>query len=422
MNCNTCRYELSQCLDGRLPSGRRAVVMQHLTTCEACASFWSELQAAQQLTLQLQKERVSDGFRDQLWERIRAGEGTPDAVFHEPVPLLTKARYALTGAAAAAAVLLASTWLRNDSKTPVENPVAEVKQPPGTENTTAQLGNGAQSGNAAPDARVAIGGGTVLVGGQGTSGNRRLMPRQDLVDEDSMPAMFASAQPLTADLVAMEAARQFEQRYVSANRSLTQLTNARGRTDSQPDTDLIVGRLLDGASELHMFAEVLLDLRDNNRVFFPDAEVGANLRLVSNMLGQTRGHHRNLETVQSYVAPALRQSDRLGNIARLIGVRPSYDPIEERAEQEMLQQLSKLRPDVFPKLFFIMPSTTNGVSFQMLQNGELFAFPDQCGMSFVAPRSRVEQSNQRFRLLIDGQQGAREVHVEIHMDGAPKPR
>lgn len=409
MNCNTCRYELSQCLDGRLPSGRRAVVMQHLTTCEACASFWSELQAAQQLTLQLQKERVSDGFRDQLWERIRAGEGTPDAVFHEPVPLLTKARYALTGAAAAAAVLLASTWLRNDPKTPSEDRVAEVKQSP------------EKGVIAAQEEPKAIGGGT-LVGGQGTTGSRRLMPRQDLPDQDSMPAMFASAQPLTADLVAMEAARQFEQRYVSANRSLAQLTTTRNRTDNQQDTDLIVGRLLDGASELHMFAEVLLDLRDNNRVFFPDAEVGANLRLVSNMLGQTRGHHRNLETVQSYVAPALRQSDRLGNIARLIGVRPSYDPIEERAEQEMLQQLSKLRPDVFPKLFFIMPSTTNGVSFQMLQNGELFAFPDQCGTSFVAPRSRVEQSNQRFRLLIDGQQGAREVHVEIHMDSAPKPR
>jgi hypothetical protein len=414
MNCNTCRYELSQCLDGRLPSGRRAVVMQHLTECEVCASFWSELQAAQQLTLQLPKEHVSEGFREQLWERIRAGEGTPDAVFHEPVPLLTKARYALTGAAAAAAVLLASTWLRNDHRAPNENQVAEVKQ--------AQDSNA----DAAQEDRAAIGGGAVLVGGQGATGNRRLMPRQDLPDEDSMPAMFASAQPLTADLVAKEAARQFEQRYVSANRNLAQLATAKTRNDSQQDTDLIVGRLLDGANELHLFAEVLLDLRDNNRVFFPDAEVGANLRLVSNMLGQTRGHNRNLDTVQSYVAPALRQSDRLGNIAQLISLRPSYasyDPIEGRAEQEMLRQLSTLRPDVFPKLFFVLPSTNNGVSYQMLQNGELFAFDSQCGPSFVAPRSRVEESNQRFRLRIDSsQQGAREVHVEIHVDGGPKPR
>lgn len=417
MNCNTCRYELSQCLDGRLPSGRRAVVMQHLTTCEVCASFWSELQAAQQLTLQLPKEHVSEGFRDQLWERIRAGEGTPDAIFHEPVPLLTKARYALTGAAAAAAVLLASTWLRDDHKAPNENHVAEVTHP--------------QDSNVHPasEDRVAIGGGQVVAdsqgstGGSSTGGSRRLMPRQDLPDEDSMPAMFASAQPLTANLVAMEAARQFEQRYVSANRSLTQLTTAKARNNNQQDTDLIVGRLLDGANELHMFAEVLLDLRDNNRVFFPDAEVGANLRLVSNMLGQTRGHNRNLDTVQSYVAPALRQSDRLGNIARLIGVRQSYDPIEERAEQEMLRQLSTLRPDVFPKLFFVLPSTNNGVSYQMLQNGELFAFDSQCGPSFVAPRSRVEESSQRFRLLIDsGGQGTREVHVEIHMDGGQKTR
>ena len=61
MNCNTCRYELSQCLDGRLPSGRRAVVMQHVDGCEVCSAFWAELQAAQQLTLQLPKERVSAG-------------------------------------------------------------------------------------------------------------------------------------------------------------------------------------------------------------------------------------------------------------------------------------------------------------------------------------------------------------------------
>lgn len=41
MNCNTCRFELSQCLDGRLASGRRAIVMQHAADCEECAAFWT---------------------------------------------------------------------------------------------------------------------------------------------------------------------------------------------------------------------------------------------------------------------------------------------------------------------------------------------------------------------------------------------
>ena len=90
MNCNTCQYELSQCLDGRLPSGRRAVVMQHIASCESCDTFWKELQAAQQLVLRLPREKVSSSFREQLWERIRAGEGTPDAVFGEAVPMLAK--------------------------------------------------------------------------------------------------------------------------------------------------------------------------------------------------------------------------------------------------------------------------------------------------------------------------------------------
>src|SRR5262245_52243425 len=110
MNCTTCRYELSQCLDGRLPSGRRTIVLQHASQCEGCGTFWAELQAAQRLTLRLQRPRVSESFRESLWARVQAGEGTPDAVFREPVPLLAKLRYALTGAAAAAAALLCVTW------------------------------------------------------------------------------------------------------------------------------------------------------------------------------------------------------------------------------------------------------------------------------------------------------------------------
>ena len=62
MNCTTCRYELSQCLDGRLPSGRRTVVMQHAETCEACGQFWAELQAAQHAT-PLRQRPIRHGIR-----------------------------------------------------------------------------------------------------------------------------------------------------------------------------------------------------------------------------------------------------------------------------------------------------------------------------------------------------------------------
>src|SRR5688572_23870014 len=123
MNCTTCRFELSQCLDGRLPSGRRAIVMQHASECTDCGTFWAELQAAQRLTLQLRRPRVGPDFREALWVRIQAGEGTPDAVFHEPVPLVVKLRYALTGAAAAAAALLCAMWLAPEDDRPIQPPV-----------------------------------------------------------------------------------------------------------------------------------------------------------------------------------------------------------------------------------------------------------------------------------------------------------
>lgn len=395
MHCNTCRYELSQCLDGRLPSGRRAVVMQHVDGCATCAAFWAELQAAQQLSLQLPRQRVSEGFRDQLWERIRAGEGTPAAVFHEPVPMLTKARYALTGAAAAAAVLLLATWLRDGDHRPNgQDQVADVSQ--------------SQTDPLHPREDK-----FTIAGPQG------LTPRfvqQEAFGSDSTPAMLATAQPLTADLVAVEAARQFEQRYVSANQSLQRLD-----VGGQVEDELLVGRILDDAGELRVFAEVLLELRKDNRVFFRDAEVGADLRLVANLLERSRRHARSLDTVHTFVVPALQQNPRLGTLAQQIGVRPTFDPSEERAEQELLQRLSRQQPDVFPKLFLVFPDHGIGEPFGMLRRGEVFRIDDECGPRFVAPLSRIEEGNQRLRLMIESKTGSDgQVHVEVYVNGQKK--
>lgn len=394
MNCTTCRYELSQCLDGRLPSGRRTIVLQHVDGCAACKSFWAELQAAQQLVLQLPKHGVGDGFREQLWERIRAGEGTPDAVFHEPVPMLTKARYLLTGAAAAAAVLIAFSWWQKADNRPAgsNTPIAQTPTPRPTEDAHAvrddRRGTGLVPRTSNPDAYLA----------------------------SAAPPMLASAQRLTADLVAVEAARQFEQRYTSANRDLARLAQ-----DSSPTNERVVDGLLDKATELHSFADVLLDLRDVNRVSFDDAEIGADLRVVANLLGQSRLQKRNLETVRAFVAPALQQSVRLGSLASRLRVRPSFGPLEERAEQEMLRRLSTQRPEVFPKLFFVFPSEESCPSFEQLARGDVFLLEDQCGPSFVAPRSRVEEDSQRVELMIrSSRQRNGEMQVDVYVNGQKK--
>jgi len=83
--------------------------MDHVEACERCATFWEELQAAQQIALSAPVERLSSGFQEGLWDRIKAGEGTPDAVFLEPIPTMTKVRYLGMGAAAAALLVMLSS-------------------------------------------------------------------------------------------------------------------------------------------------------------------------------------------------------------------------------------------------------------------------------------------------------------------------
>lgn len=107
MSCSRFHFLLSQNLDGRLSSTRREALLDHLAECSDCAHLADEMREAQRLALNLPREAVGAGFRESLWERIQAGEGTPEATFHEPVPLTTRLRYVATGAAAAALFLVA---------------------------------------------------------------------------------------------------------------------------------------------------------------------------------------------------------------------------------------------------------------------------------------------------------------------------
>lgn len=345
MNCNTCRYELSQCLDGRLASGRRAVVMAHTSACEPCAEFWNELQAAQRVTLQLPREEVSEGFREQLFARIRAGEGTPDAVFREPVPVLTKARYTLTGAAAAAALLLCGMWLNeNDSSSlPVTDSVANS--------------NSIADHQPAPPAPT----------------------ETRYTDTYQVPTMFNAAQPLTANLFASEAAHQIEVRYDSVNYSLAQL-------EIRNDVDLLE-RIVTEANDLHDIGCGLLDLRDRDHLSFRNPEVEADLRLVTRMLGRVRwGGDHSLDVVQTWVAPAIHDGKRLGTIRGEI-MTTATNP---RAEATVLIHITAMRPQVFSKLFRVIgPGDTIHDAFG-LSPQNVFLLEDTCGTNYVAPLSQVE--------------------------------
>ena len=382
MNCNTCRFELSQCLDGRLPSGRRAIVMQHATGCEECSTFWSELQAAQQLTLQLPKPGVGEGFREQLWERIRAGEGTPEAVFHEPVPVLTKVRYALTGAVAAAAVLMFATWLRDDRS-------GSDRAGGKDETNLAIVGSGSRDGR--PGSETRDGGGAA-----------RMVSQEPASDVDQVP-LLTSAQPLTAGLFAIEAAKGFEQRCLTANHAIAQIGRHAGITD-----ELMVRQVFDNAIEARDLGAALLELSDRRRLMFSDAEVYGDLRVAVNMLNQI--DERNVATVRSIIEPALAR-DRLSNIARVILLQPSLDPHEE---QDVLVRVNTRNPQILPMLFFSFgPNDEICEQFGLFRKVGVFVLDDQCGRSYVAPRSQVDAGSLRLQVVRRVASGGQQIEVEF---------
>lgn len=142
MRCSQAEHLLSLNLDGRLGSGQRRVLSDHLARCARCQDIDQELNAARALALSLPVQRVSDGFREELWQRIRAGEGTPEAVFREPIPVATKVRYFATGAAAAGLLILAGHWVRSHG-TPAQGSIgAPGMATPGVETAAAPQPSG----------------------------------------------------------------------------------------------------------------------------------------------------------------------------------------------------------------------------------------------------------------------------------------
>lgn len=155
MSCSRYHYLLSLNLDGRLSSSKRGALLDHLADCGACATLSDEMQSAHEMALSLPQERVGTDFTDTLWERIQSGEGTPEAVFDEPIPWATRVRYVASGAAAAALFLVALNWWSTatptDSMTPTgEQTVARAEAQPFADSFEPQSEPESSTGNAVP--------------------------------------------------------------------------------------------------------------------------------------------------------------------------------------------------------------------------------------------------------------------------------
>lgn len=385
MNCNTCRYELSQCLDGRLPSGRRATVLAHAEACAPCGQFWEELQSAQRLTLSLRPTQVSGDFREGLWERIQAGEGTPDAVFQEPIPVATKVRYTLSGAAAAAALLIGVTLLQGERQAPSGS--AEVA---GSEEV-AVTAPAATPGSVAFQPRVE----QPRVEQARLEQAAGLQPRAPVTNASlAGTPLLSSAQPLTLQVLAREAAHQLEQRYHDASIGMRMMR------DPAHNRAAAARRVIDNAQELRAFGELLIDLRDRKRLVFTDAELDRDLSFAVEWLGRvpeiTEG---SPETFDTYFGPALSRP-RLAHVRENIGLTLTRDPQRELLE---LKELNTRRPEVFPKLFFVLTDIRDLESELSALQPRFTPIQTECGPSWVAPRSEVVRQGTLLRMF--GAQG-----------------
>lgn len=342
MNCRTCHYELSQCLDARLPSGRRAIVMQHVTECETCAKFWDELQRAQELVLQLPRHRTGEDFRAQLFARIQTGEGTPPAVFMEPVPMLSKLRYALTGAAAAAALLTALTMLRKDG----------ASSDTGTNLASAVLPKAAQNRSA------------LTVRDHGEDSNPSLPALASLA---ALVPPLPMVRELTPDLVAIAAAREFQSCFTWANNNVARL-QARGN-----DTDVRI--VWEHTRTMQDMGRLLLALLRDHQVSFADQELQAQLNAMVATLDQIEQPDSD---AMRDLMPKLREVPRLCDIADQIHVRIG-DPLQH---QWILQQVTKNLPGAVERLFESVPEN-NAVDMTLVRS-----LQTTCGPKLVILRQQ----------------------------------
>ncbi len=374
MHCRTCQHELSEYLDGRLASGRRALVLDHLASCEPCTRFWSELERTRNVASRLSQHRVGADFRTRLFARIESGEGTPTAVFTEPVSIGARVRYMLVGAAAAAAVLAIASLLKdNGSERARGDEAMFVAQPtmPPSPRTAVEPKQAQFAGDLREPAYVA------------SADASPLAPRRQ-------DAILTSVKPLTSDLLAVETARQFEQRHKWTSHCIALLDN--GVADEP-----MVRKICDDADSLSRLGGVLAELRDAKRLSFGDPQVDSDLRVFVTLLDRDRLRQEgpSLASVREFVAPALRKSLSLSRLTTALSVTPSFDRGDEQQE---VQRIARSWPELLDQIFFVLPAP-DASQMNPFELSRTFVFSNDCGPIYVAPMSEIEGPESVFRRL-----------------------
>lgn len=375
MNCRTCQHELSEYLDGRLASGRRTQVLDHLAECAECARAWRELERAQAAVQRLPRHHTGPDFRERLFARIEAGEGTPLAVFREPIPVLAKVRYTLSGAAAAAALLVVASLLRDHS----------------ADETLPSHSTGAPEIATAPAGGTPVNVQTAALAGGHTAPDYVASADAAPLAPRGRESFLGAVKPLTPDLLAVETARQFEQRHQWTSRRLSLL-------DSGAIDGAMAASIRDDAQSLVRLGGVLSELRDSRCLTFADPAVDADLRVFMTLLDSERLARSEplVQVVREVVEPAMRKSPNLGRITSAIAVTPSMNRM---TQDDQVLRITRSWPGLINQIFFVLPDDTQTGQFDPIQLSRTFRLRSECGTLFVAPMSEVEGPQAVFRSL-----------------------
>ena len=196
-----------------------------------------------------------------------------------------------------------------------------------------------------------------------------------------------SAKQLDMEVLAVEAARQLEQRFASASLGIRMMDNG------QSNRDVAIAQILESAQEMRAFGELLVDLREHETVYFIDASIDAELDYAVKML--TRANEDQMpgaQTVESFVAPVLK-SGGLANVSRAITLKPT----NKLQQQQVIFRVNSTRPEVFSKLFVILGKP------EQRHPSAAFILDGECDIFWVAPRSEIQRNSLRIEIDLDNE-------------------
>lgn len=106
MNCQHAQKDMQKALDRRLPQSEQRAFQEHILGCKPCRLEFDRYSKLQTWTRELPVHEPSQDFSRKLFERIQSGEGSPENIDLEPVPISRKLRIFTSGAITAAALML----------------------------------------------------------------------------------------------------------------------------------------------------------------------------------------------------------------------------------------------------------------------------------------------------------------------------